>query len=247
MQNDFYRILSTDILNESVLDDYEGDFSSQASKIEQTVVNPFNPKDYAVRIDLFCGADKSTAEQIEDYADMCRVALRKFSWPHSDVIITTTNKELANQTNEVCYDPECGKTWNGENGLRVSFEYNIPEKVSTDEIFSLMQFFSRTDNLMRIILKRDPIYNMFYSHESPTDGFIWKYIRRPDGIEGFDQILYPKQGVVRNGNNTEAIIRDISNTIIMMAAHRISARQTIPALRLIFKNQNKKLKERAKK
>ena len=100
---------------------------------------------------------------------------------------------------------------------------------------------------MRIILKRNPIYNMFYSHESPTDGFIWKYIRRPDGIEGFDQILYPKQGVVRNGNNTEAIIRDISNTIIMMAAHRISARQTIPALRLIFKNQNIKLKERAKK
>ena len=39
MQNDFYEILNTDILNESVLDDYEGDFSSQASKIERTIVD----------------------------------------------------------------------------------------------------------------------------------------------------------------------------------------------------------------
>lgn len=238
MNRDFNKIF------ESILDDYEGDHSSQASKIDRVSVNPFSPDKYDARTDLFCGTERVSVEQLEDYIDMCRLVSSRFSWEHGDVIVTTSSLTLADSTLEAVYDNECGKTFGGEDIIRISIEYNLPEKLTVENLMNMMLFFTKIDDMMRIILKRDPVYNTFYSYET-TDGYIWKYYGRADAIELFNSILYPKTGETRNGNATESLINETSSSIIKMCAMRISARNTIPILRAIFKERNLMMKKRA--
>ena len=231
-------------LFESILDDYEGDHSSQALKAIKPIESIFNPSEYDARTDMFCGIMNLNIENIKDYIDVCRYISEKFSWEHNDIIFTTSSQEFADSTDYVIYDPNCGKTFNNKDTFRVSVEYNIPDKLTVENLMNMMLFFTKIDDLMRIVLERAPIYNVYYKMKS-EDGWYWKYNCRPDAIKLFNLILFPTYGVTRNGNDTESTINEVSKAIIYMCSMKVSARNTVPLLRAIFKKRNLLMKERA--
>ena len=159
------------ILFESILDDYEGDYSSQALKAIKSIESIFSPGEYDARTDMFCGTMNLNIENIKDYIDVCRYISEKFSWKHNDIIFTTSSQELADATDYVIYDSNCGKTFNNKDAFRVSIEYNIPDKLTVENLTNMMLFFTKIDDLMRIILKRAPIYNVYYKMKS-ENGFL---------------------------------------------------------------------------
>ena len=193
---------------------------------------------------MYCGLDGITVDSIEDYIDVCRFLSEKFSWKNSGIIVTTSSRKLTDTTNYVIYDPNCGKTFNNKDTIRFSVEYCIPEKLTIDNLLNMMLFFAKIDDLMRIILKRAPIYNTFYKTDT-VDDCNWKYNNRPDAIKLFSLILFPVPGIIRNGNQTELTINEISTAIIYMCSMKVSVRNTVPLLRAIFKMRNLLMKERA--
>ena len=231
MRNDFDRLF------ESILDDMEADSSSQAQKVQQTYTYPFNADRFTARTDFMCGAYWITAEQLEDFADICRVVLRKFSWPHGDIVITTSDRTFADTSDELSYYKECGEAIDHEYALRFSFEYNIPDKLTVENLTNMMLLFEKVDSMFRFIFKRCPVYNSFFADKKR-----WHFIGRPDAIELFDSILYPNPNEARNGNATESLIREISGSIIRICAATTNARVTIPLLRQIFRQRLERMR-----
>ena len=188
-----------------------------------------------------CGSYRITGEQLEDFSDMCSLIVRKFSWEHSLLIITTSNPELAEETDEVTYSPKAGSAIDDEFCVRFTLEYNVPQKLDIENLTSLLLTFEKLDSLGRFIFKRSLVYNSFFKYRD-NDGSYWRFIGRPDAIELFDEILYPDPKIVRNPNNTESVIREIDAAVIKMCALKTNVRQTTPLLRAVFRNRLEKMR-----
>ena len=78
------------ILFESILDDYEGDHSSQALKAIKPIESIFSPSEYDARTDMFCGVMGINVENIKSLKDILeengiKTTRKMISVPWSDL------------------------------------------------------------------------------------------------------------------------------------------------------------------